>query len=379
MDQRRDMFGLFKEESSREPATQRSIAIADLVTRSSVSTASTMLARVSGTGYGQTLDYDSGELTKNDIAILRFLSALELIESDVWQQYEELGGVKLGSQDPYRLALQSLDDNLSHFITSCALDEISHTTYLTLYLESEGVDPVNLDRYRTLRGSRAAGALNFGQLTNLQHLNLDLGVWAAPSSGESRWKDRYLTPDADRIIGLQSIPSTDADLEEPSEVRVIAKTALLHFGYLENLVSKLYVSLSQRIRRVKILEVTFGIGGNEIAHYHASLDLARNVIQGSQFLMDDSERSTAGRPVASSPYFLERERPTRSLHGAAGPDESVRRPAGSDLSLAAETIARLAEGGLFIGQSPTFTHTLFQMAHEADRAIADTLRRPISD
>ncbi len=33
----------------------------------------------------------SGELTKGDIAILRFLSAAEILETDLWQQYNELG------------------------------------------------------------------------------------------------------------------------------------------------------------------------------------------------------------------------------------------------------------------------------------------------
>jgi hypothetical protein len=32
--------------------------------------------------------------TKGDIAILRFLSAVEQIESDLWQQYNELGGIQ---------------------------------------------------------------------------------------------------------------------------------------------------------------------------------------------------------------------------------------------------------------------------------------------
>jgi hypothetical protein len=37
-----------------------------------------------------------GSLTKGDIAILRFLAAAELIESDLWTQYAELGGLTPG-------------------------------------------------------------------------------------------------------------------------------------------------------------------------------------------------------------------------------------------------------------------------------------------
>ena len=35
----------------------------------------------------------SGSLPSGDAAILRFLAAAEIIESDLWQQYAELGGV----------------------------------------------------------------------------------------------------------------------------------------------------------------------------------------------------------------------------------------------------------------------------------------------
>ena len=32
-------------------------------------------------------------VTKGDVAILRFLSAAEILETDLWQQYNELGGI----------------------------------------------------------------------------------------------------------------------------------------------------------------------------------------------------------------------------------------------------------------------------------------------
>jgi len=35
---------------------------------------------------------NSGSLTRGDAAILRFLAAAELLESDLWEQYWELGG-----------------------------------------------------------------------------------------------------------------------------------------------------------------------------------------------------------------------------------------------------------------------------------------------
>src|ERR1700746_195824 len=36
----------------------------------------------------------SDKLTKGDVAILEFLAAAEIIESDLWLQYQELGGVQ---------------------------------------------------------------------------------------------------------------------------------------------------------------------------------------------------------------------------------------------------------------------------------------------
>jgi len=59
--------------------------------------------------------------TNGDIAILRFLSAVEQIESDLWQQYAELGGVQdseipglpTGGNTPYTKALNNLDADMS--------------------------------------------------------------------------------------------------------------------------------------------------------------------------------------------------------------------------------------------------------------------------
>src|SRR2546421_11417897 len=36
----------------------------------------------------------SGSLTKGDAAILRFLAAAEILETDFWVQYNELGGIQ---------------------------------------------------------------------------------------------------------------------------------------------------------------------------------------------------------------------------------------------------------------------------------------------
>jgi hypothetical protein len=83
-------------------------------------------------------------LTKGDAAILRFLAAAELIATDLWQQYNELGGVD-GGNKAYMAALQNLDGDMPQYITDNTDDEISHAAFLNAYLQSRGAEPVNLD------------------------------------------------------------------------------------------------------------------------------------------------------------------------------------------------------------------------------------------
>jgi hypothetical protein len=58
----------------------------------------------------------SGRLNKGDVAILRFLAAVEIIETDLWQQYNELGGVN-GGNPAYMAALSNLDGDMPQYIS----------------------------------------------------------------------------------------------------------------------------------------------------------------------------------------------------------------------------------------------------------------------
>ena len=64
----------------------------------------------------------SGSPTKGDVAILRFLAAAEILESDLWQQYNELAGIQDGevpggSGSPiYREAIRKLDLDMPQYI-----------------------------------------------------------------------------------------------------------------------------------------------------------------------------------------------------------------------------------------------------------------------
>src|ERR1700722_19511826 len=127
----------------------------------------------------------NGAITKGDVAILRFLAAAELIEADLWQQYAELGGVTTGAQNPYQLALQQLDGDGSQYISSNTLDEQSHEQFLNAYLAAHGAQPVNLDEFRILPSSQAAGAQQIPRLTNLTQLTIDTSWYTRYRSAQN--------------------------------------------------------------------------------------------------------------------------------------------------------------------------------------------------
>src|SRR3954463_1204081 len=105
-----------------------------------------------------------GGLTSGDVAILQFLAAAELLEADLWGQYNELGGIQ-DSEVPggcgnraYTRALAVLDEDMDQYIHDNTDDERSHANFINAYLSAHGEDPINLDPFRTLPSSRATGA-----------------------------------------------------------------------------------------------------------------------------------------------------------------------------------------------------------------------------
>ena len=115
--------------------------------------------------------------TKGDAAILRFLAAAEIIEADLWQQYNELAGIQDsevpgGSGNPaYTEAVAVLDEDMNQYIHDNTDDEFSHVAFINAYLKAHGEQTVNLDKFRTLPSSQANGAQqNVGRLTNLMQL-----------------------------------------------------------------------------------------------------------------------------------------------------------------------------------------------------------------
>src|SRR5260370_26630930 len=103
------------------------------------------VARASGSG---------GELTSGDVAILKCLAAVEILESDLWKQYNELA---LGNES-YQLALNVLDGDQATYVNLNTRDEFSHAAFINGYLESKGHKAVSLEQFRTLPSSQAPGS-----------------------------------------------------------------------------------------------------------------------------------------------------------------------------------------------------------------------------
>lgn len=54
----------------------------------------TLLGNQSALAQSEGQEEGSGRLTKGDAALLRFAAAAEILESDFWVQYNELGGIQ---------------------------------------------------------------------------------------------------------------------------------------------------------------------------------------------------------------------------------------------------------------------------------------------
>jgi hypothetical protein len=317
-----------------------------------------------------------GSLTNGDIAILRFLAAAELIESDLWQQYTELGGVTEGSQNNYQLALQYLDGDGSQYITSNTLDEISHADFLNAYLESKGADPVNLDAFRTLKGSQATGAANVGRLTNLMHLNVDTSWYIRyRSTTNPDFGAKY--PQAIQITNRPAIPRNNSDFNDPNHIQAIADTAAFHFGMIEQGGSSLYAALSQKVTSLEVLKITLGIGGDEVAHFLEWVDFAGNAVQGPPFSFADSQVPVTDDGLTFpdfnqlGPLFqtnLIFPVPCEFISPKL-PKCAVIRPSNDAFGGAVAAVTGLTADGLFTGQSKQFLSVLSQLAVAADQAV----------
>ncbi len=319
----------------------------------------------------------SGGLTRGDADILRFLAAAELIEADLWQQYNELGGIQDaevpgGTGSPaYTAALQVLDGDMNQYIHDNTDDEITHAAFLNAYLASKGGEPVNLDQFRTLPSSQATGAQQIGRLTNLMQLTVDTSWWTRYRSDNKNPDFGDTFPQA--IAGLAAgqfpaIPRNDGDLTPPDHLQAIANTAGFHFGFIEQGGTSLYPSLAQRITQDEALRILLSIGPTEAMHFQTWHDKAGNAPP----LTDPTNGLVF--PDLNSPPFGGEEFQTNLIMpeptiflSRAFPIVSIVRPT-ETTGAAMAALNALTADGLFIGQTPAFFALLTQLAQAADHA-----------
>jgi hypothetical protein len=351
----------------------------------------------------------SGRLTSGDAAILTFLAAAEILESDLWEQYWELSSVKglsafeatnpatgtmptfTGGNANYAAALQILDGDMPQYINDNTDDEFSHANFLLAYLRHKDADMKDLDRlvgphFRTLPGSAATGSANKGRLTNLTQLTIDTSYWG-------RYRSNKLNPDLGDTLFDQAVPSlnlnkgkhtaiprTNDDSNNADLIKAIAFTAGFHFAFIEQGGSSLYPSLAQRVSDPEVLRILLSIGPTETSHFQTWHDKAGNANTNPNgppgnppFTVHDPINNSDvtfvdlhfGQPETLQANLIMPE-PCPFLKRSF-PHCSIIRPTETK-GAAMGAVDALTDDGLFFGQTPEFFQLLKDLATEADQA-----------
>jgi ferritin-like protein len=327
----------------------------------------------------------SGRLTKGDAALLRFAAAAEILETDFWVQYNELGGVPNtkevpgGSGNPaYTKAIQVLDGDMPQYIHDNTDDEFTHQNFLNAYLMSKGAEPVSLEHFRTgnVPSSMATGSSGKLRLTNLTQLTVDTSWWT-----RYRFSDRNPDLDASFVFPQAvpdlnkgqhtAIPRTDADTSDPNFLQAIANTAGFHFATIEQGGTSLYPAMAQRATSVEVLRILSSIGPTETMHFQTWQDKAGNApmltavdpVTGVSVSFPDLTPDSTPEDLKANLIMPE---PCPFISKNLPPC-SVIRPTETK-GIAKGVVKFLTDMGLFIGQSKQFFAFLSDLAEDADEA-----------
>jgi hypothetical protein len=339
------------------------------------------------------------KLSKGDVALLQFALWAEIVESDLWTQYAELGGVGpsgggtaqsseefqgfIGGNPPYTLALQNLDGDMPQYITDNTDDELSHAAFLQAFLRSRGEEPVDLEPFRNLRSSKATGARQIKRLTNLMNLNVDLSWYTRYRSGKNpdlgaAFKGPFVIRNQPAIPldDTDTPPSTNPTVpiagRDAERIQAIANTAGFHFAFIEQGGASLYPTLAFKATDPTVLRILVSIGGVEIDHFSLWHDKGDNAVSqplagvvdpvtGLSFpdLNHPATELTQTNKILPEPCnFISKDLPRCS----------VIRPTSTDLGGAVATVKAFTEDGLFIGQPPEFLELSMELAVAADSA-----------
>lgn len=369
--------------SSQRTVKRRSFLKGLGVAGATISTGALLATQLQGQERG-------GRLSRGDAAILHFLAAAEIIETDIWQQYNELAGIQ-DDQVPggsgnelYTLAVAQLDEDMDQYIHDNTQDELTHELFINAYLRSKGAETIDLDRFRTLPSSKATGAQQIGRLTNLMQLTVDTSWFTRYRDGDKNPDFGETFPQAIPTLAVgqhTAIPRTDDDVRpDPSKpnnisdfTQAIANTAGFHFAFIEQGGTSLYAMLAQRVSDVEVLRILLSIGGTEIAHFQTWHDKAGNAPQLTD-VVDPATGMTVTFPDLNSPPLGGEEfqtnlimpEPTIFLNRHF-PRCSVIRPT-KTRGAAMGAAKALTADGLFIGQSRRFFEFLHDLAEDADKA-----------
>ena len=325
----------------------------------------------------------SGRLTPGDAALLRFAAAAEILETDFWVQYNELGGVPNTNEvsggsgnSKYTTALQVLDADMPQYIHDNTDDEFTHQNFLNHYLISKGADPISLEQFRTLPGSSATGAAPGKlRLTNLTQLTVDTSWWTRYRSGDHNpdLEPNFVFPQAvpDLNTGQHTaIPRTDADTTDPNFLQAIANTAGFHFATIEQGGTSLYPAMAQRATHPEVLRILISIGPTETMHFQTWQDKAGNATPLTNIVdpvthvsVSFPDLTAAGEDLKANLIMPE---PCPFISPNLPPC-SVIRPTETK-NIAKGVVSFLTNMGLFIGQSPAFFDLLNDLAEDADEA-----------
>ena len=353
------------------------------LTAASAATAGAFLANSPSLLAQQGPEERSGRLTRGDAALIRFAAAAEILETDFWVQYNELGGipdkeVPGGTGNPaYTAALSVLDADMAQYVHDNTDDEFTHQNFLNAYLVSKGADPVNLEQFRTLAGSTATGSSGKMRLTNLMELTLDTSWW-------TRYRSSNQNPDLDPNFTFPqavpslakgkhtAIPRTDEDTMEPNFLQAIANTAGFHMPTIEQGGNSLYPAMAQRATSVEVLRILISIGPTETMHFQTWSDKAGNAPPLTA--VDPVTKVSVTFPDLNSPPFGGERFQTNLIMPEPCPFISRKLPRCSVIrptetkGIAMGVVKFLTQMGLFIGQSPAFFSLMRDLAEDADEA-----------
>ncbi|WP_433968171.1 ferritin-like domain-containing protein [Tunturiibacter gelidiferens] len=331
----------------------------------------------------QEFEERGGRLTRGDAALLRFAAAAEIIETDFWVQYNELGGVQDsevpgGSGNPaYTAALSMLDSDMAQYVHDNTDDEFTHQNFLNAYLASKGAATVDLEPFRTLPGSTAKGSSGKLRITNLMQLTLDTSWWTRyrSSTHNPDLDPNFTFPQAIPTLAVgehTAIPRTDADTIDPNFLQAIANTAGFHFPTIEQGGNSLYPSMAQRATSVEVLRILISIGPTETMHFQTWSDKAGNAKPLTA--VDPVTKVSVTFPDLNSPPFGGEDFQTNLIMPEPCPFLSRKLPPCSIIrptetkGIAMGVVKFLTSMGLFIGQSGAFFRLLHDLAEDADEA-----------